>query len=208
MMKKLAFLFTFIFAFGFSQQNPEFRKVKDFYDNHRFMLAKEFKKRLDSEERPFERSVIRSDFEEFMQKMDSIQNTALIGALITVKNNEDLKNIHDHTLPETILHPKSPDKIETQATYPGGMQQMRSEVAKLFYFDGIVGPDKTMKTDVVFVVEKDGSVSSVNAFGDNFTFNRQAEIAVYMLPEKFSPAKVNGMAVRYRFRLPLTMNFQ
>jgi len=58
------------------------------------------------------------------------------------------------------------------------------------------------------VVEPDGSVSSVRADGTNPIFNRQAEIAVYMLPEKFSPALVNGKPVRYNFSIPLAMKFE
>jgi hypothetical protein len=54
-------------------------------------------------------------------------------------------------------------------------------------------------------VEKDGSISNVHAQGDNFTFNRQAEIALYSLAEKFSPAIFKGDPTVYRFKIPLTL---
>ena len=207
-MRFFTFLCLLLSGLFAAQQNSEFKKVKDFYDNHRFMLAKEFRKKFDNEQSAFERSVIKNDFETFMRKMDSIQNSALIGALISVKNAEDLKKIQQKISAETVLHPKSNSQIEVKADYPGGMNEMRTQVGRLFYFDGVVTSVKTLKADVVFVVEKDGSISSVHAEGDNFSFNRQAEIAMYLLPHKFSPAMINGMAVRYRFRLPLTMNFE
>jgi hypothetical protein len=63
------------------------------------------------------------------------------------------------------------------ADYPGGINTLRQEVADLLYIDGVYSEEKTVKTDVAFIVEKDGSISNVHAQGDNFTFNRQAEIA-------------------------------
>ncbi|WP_449399905.1 hypothetical protein [Chryseobacterium wanjuense] len=60
--------------------------------------------------------------------------------------------------------------------------------------------EKTVKTDVAFIVEKDGTISNVHAQGNNFTFNRQAEIALYSISEKFSPATLKGNTVRYRFQ--------
>ena len=85
---------------------------------------------------------------------------------------------------------------------------MRQQIMDLFYTNAILSENKVMKTDLLFVVEKDGSITSVHAEGDNFTFNRQAEIAFYLLPEKFSPAFIEGTPIRYRFRLPLAMNFK
>ena len=96
--------------------------------------------------------------------------------------------------------------VEKIPDFPGGMQAFYSFVAQNFTApeaDGVNG-----KIYIQFVVEKDGSISSVKAEGDNFSFNRQAEIALYLLPEKFEPAFINGTAVRYRFRLPVAMDFE
>ena len=141
-----------------------------------------------------------------MVKLDSIQNTAFIGTLIKVKNREDLEKITVKNLPELHLNPKKED-LNKEAQYPGGFETLRKQVADLFYTDSVLPDQKLLKTNVVFVVERDGSIGNVHAEGENFTFNRQAEIAMYLLPEKFSPAIINGTAVRYRFRLPLSMNF-
>lgn len=201
------FLFlTLNFVFG--QQNTEFKSVKNFFDYQRFMLNNEFKKKFDSESDFSAKINIKKDFSEFIRRIDSIQNTALVGALIKVKNREDLERLKIPNLPKVELaNPKKTD-LEQEAKYPGGFNNLRGQVADLFYSDAVLANQEQLKTSVEFVVERDGSITSVHAVGDNFTFNRQAEIAMYLLPEKFEPAQINGMPVRYRFRLPLAMNFE
>lgn len=209
MTKKLLYLILLMgFFFSNAQQNEEFRMTKNYFDYQRFMLNNEFKKKFDSEQNLDGKRLIKKDFTDFMVKLDSVQNTAFIATLIKVKNREDLEKIASN---KTLIdQAKNPEKSELneEAIYPGGFETLRKQVANLFYSDSVLPNQKLMKTNVVFVVEKDGSISSVHAEGDNFTFNRQAEIALYLLPEKFSPAMINGTAVRYRFRLPLAMNFE
>ncbi|WP_241775182.1 energy transducer TonB [Chryseobacterium sp. ERMR1:04] len=181
--------------------------MKNYYNNHRSMLGTEFKKKFNAEPNTFNKSAIKNDFLFFMKKMDSIENVALIGALLKVKNIEDLakiqkKNIQTQDSSELI---STTDKT---AAYPGGVDALRKEVVNLFYSEGVYSNIKTIKTNVAFIVEKDGSISNVQAQGDNFTFNRQAEIALYSISSKFSPATINGDAVRFRFKLPLTLNIE
>ncbi|MDH6251790.1 hypothetical protein M2347_001517 [Chryseobacterium sp. H1D6B] len=181
--------------------------VKNYYNHHRTMLNTEFKKKFDAEKDNFHKTAIKRDFLFFMKKMDSIENVALIGALLKVKNLEDLNRLQNKN---TKL--ENPSEIavnaEKTAEYPGGFNTLREEVAHLFYAEGVNSEVKTVKGVVAFIVEKDGSISNVQAQGDNFTFNRQAEIALYSIAEKFSPAAINGNPVRYRFRLPLTMTIE
>ena len=207
MTRKLFYLILFFcMNLSFAQQNDEFRSAKDYFDYQRFMLNNEFRKKFDSEKNVEQKIAIKRDFSEFMVKLDSIQNTAFIGTLIKVKNREDLEKITVKNLPELHLNPKKED-LNKEAQYPGGFETLRKQVADLFYTDSVLPDQKLLKTNVVFVVERDGSIGNVHAEGDNFTFNRQAEIAMYLLPEKFSPAIINGTPVRYRFRLPLSMSF-
>ncbi|MFS4471822.1 hypothetical protein [Chryseobacterium sp. T20] len=191
----------FISSFFLAQQKEEFRLVKSYYNQHRNMLNKEFKKKFDAESNTVKKAAIKGDFLFFMKKMDSIENNALIGALLKVRNLEDL---------QTIKNPRftSSEKFseaEKIADYPGGINSLRQEVANLLYVDGVYSEEKMIKTDVAFIVEKDGTVSNVHAQGNNFTFNRQAEIALYSLAEKFSPAILKGGPTIYHFRLPLTL---
>jgi len=191
----------------FAQQNTEFRLVKEYYDSQRINLLNAFKKEAQNNRNTIQLEEMKNDFSEFMTKMDSIQNVASIGALIRVKNREDLeriaqkKNSGYQDVSDTI-------SLEIPAEYPGGINTLRKQVAELFYFDALLSDISKISADIYFVVEKDGSISTVRAAGDNSVFNRQAEIAVYMLPEKFSPATLNGEKVRYSYRIPLTMKFE
>ena len=196
-----------ISSFFLCQQKEEFRLVKSYYNQHRSLLNKEFRKKFDAEPNTFKKATIKGDFLYFMKKMDSIENTALIGALLKVRNLEDLQAIKAmKEMPQVM--PEKPVDIETVPNYPGGINTLRQEVANLIYVGGVHSEVKTIKTSVAFIVEKDGSISNVHAQGDNFTFNRQAEIALYSISEKFLPAIAKGDSARFHFRLPLTLTLE
>lgn len=203
-MKYFLFFFTILAAPLFSQQTDDFRSVKTYYNQHRSMLNQEFKKKFDKEQNTFVKASIKNDFQFFMKKMDSIENVALIGALLKTKNLEDLQHFKGSGLNPSNNH-DLPKTIDKNADYPGGINALRQEVANLFYSEGVFSEIKDVKTQVAFVVEKDGSISNVKAEGENFTLNRQAEIALYSVAEKFSPSFINGIPVRSRFRLPLSL---
>ncbi|WP_083206703.1 energy transducer TonB [Chryseobacterium sp. CBo1] len=181
--------------------------VKHYYNQHRTLLNNEFKKKFDAENNPLYKSAVKNDFLFFMKKMDSIENVALIAALLKVKNLEDVKRLKP-TLTNNQQSSEFSKTIDKTADYPGGINALRKEIAQLFYGDGVHSEAGNVKTNIGFIVEKDGTISNVKAEGDNFTFNRQAEIAVYSISEKFSPAYINGTPVRYKFRLPLALNFE
>jgi hypothetical protein len=171
------------------------------------MLGTEFKKKFDKESDNFRKAAIKSDFTLFMQKMDSIENVAMIGALLRVRNLEDLQALKT---PKVLLqnNTEKPAILEKSADYPGGFTTLRKEVAHLFYTPAVHTEVKSVKTEVAFIVEKDGSITNVHAQGDNFTFNRQAEIALYSVSEKFSAAVVNGDTIRSPMRVPLTLTIE
>lgn len=170
------------------------------------MLNGEFKKKFDKEPNNFVKAAIKNDFNLFMRKMDSIENVALVGALLKTKNLEDLRRFKSVT-PNSQNDQSIVQNLGKDANYPGGINALRQEVANLFYSDGVYSELKDLRTQVAFIVEKDGSITNVKAEGDNFTFNRQAEIALYSVTEKFSPAYMDGNPVRSRFRLPLNLKF-
>ncbi len=55
-------LSCFISSFFLSQQKEEFRLVKNYYNQHRSMLNKEFKKKFDAESNTFKKAAIKGDF--------------------------------------------------------------------------------------------------------------------------------------------------
>lgn len=205
----LPYFLCFISSFCFSQQTEDFRLVKQYYNQHRSMLGQEFKKKFDAEKNNFHKASIRNDYLLFMQKMDSIENVALTAVLLKTKNLEDLGRLNLIKTNTASQASAVPTVITDKAAdYPGGINELRKEVSNLFYLGGVYSEVKTVKAIVAFIVEIDGTITNVEAQGENFTFNRQAEIAIYSVPKRFSPAVINGNPVRYRFRLPLTMKLE
>jgi hypothetical protein len=143
-----------------------------------------------------------------MVKMDSIQNAAYVNVLIKVKNTEALSpKMLESDFQNNGSEGKAMPKNEKPAEYPGGLNELRKQVAGLIFFENSNIATNSVKTEVSFVVEKNGEITQVNTLGDNPSFNRQAEIAMYLLPDKFSPALINNSPARYRFRMPLSMKF-
>ncbi|WP_333852596.1 energy transducer TonB [Epilithonimonas sp.] len=99
------------------------------------------------------------------------------------------------------------ESVDQNAEFPGGTNSFRSKFQNNFDASNLEG-EGTLKTEITFVVEKDGSLTQVKATGPNSDFNREAESTVKGIKTKWTPGKVNGQPVRSRFRFPVTMNFQ
>ncbi|QDP85639.1 energy transducer TonB [Chryseobacterium sp. SNU WT5] len=99
-------------------------------------------------------------------------------------------------------------EVEQLAEFPGGINAFRSKVGNSFDTSAMSGDEGTVKTEITFVVERDGSITDVKANGSNKDFNAEAIRTVKSVKNKWAPAKINGTPVRYRYRLPLTMNFE
>lgn len=99
-------------------------------------------------------------------------------------------------------------EVEQMAEFPGGINAFRNKVSQNFDQYAMDGDEGTVKAEVTFVVERDGSITDVKATGSNKYFNEEAVRTVKSIKNKWSPAKINGQTVRYRFRLPLTMRFE
>ena len=99
-------------------------------------------------------------------------------------------------------------EVEQLAEFPGGINAFRSKVSNGFDSSAMDGDEGKVTTEVIFVVERDGSITDVKANGKNSDFNAEAIRTVTSIKNKWAPAKINGQSVRYRFRLPLTMQFE
>lgn len=99
-------------------------------------------------------------------------------------------------------------EVEQLAEFPGGINAFRSKVSNGFDSSAMDGDEGKVTTEVIFVVERDGSITDVKANGKNSDFNAEAIRTVKSIKNKWAPAKINGQSVRYRFRLPLTMQFE
>ena len=103
---------------------------------------------------------------------------------------------------------KEADTITEQiAEFPdGGVTKFRQLIADNFREKKVQGQGKEFCA-LAFVIERDGSLSNIKANGTNDSFNKEAIRAISKIKTKWIPAKINGELVRYRFRIPLNLDF-
>jgi protein TonB len=102
---------------------------------------------------------------------------------------------------------RKPDEVDVSANFKGGMDAFRQKVSQNFDTESI---DQTgMVSGVItFVVERDGSISNIKINGQNSDFNKEAERTVKSIKTKWTPAQLNGKAVRSSFRMPISMKIE
>lgn len=100
------------------------------------------------------------------------------------------------------------DSVDQEAEFPGSLNAFRGKFSENFDTGAMEGGEGTIKANVSFIVERDGSITDIKVSGPNSDFNREAERTLKSIRTKWTPAKINGQPVRQRFRMPLTMNFE
>lgn len=98
--------------------------------------------------------------------------------------------------------------VDVQADFMGGINVFRNKVINQFDTSVMDGTGEVAKTTVVFIVEKDGTISEVKATGPDATFNREAIKTIKSVKGKWVPAKLNGENVRSYFKFPISMQFE
>ena len=98
--------------------------------------------------------------------------------------------------------------VDVEADFAGGVNSFRNKVMGNFDTNQFEGSGDKMSTVVTFIVERDGSISSVKAAGKDAAFNREAERTIKSVKGKWVPAKVKGQAVRSYFKFPVSMMFE
>ena len=98
--------------------------------------------------------------------------------------------------------------VDVQANFMGGINVFRNKVINQFDTSVMDGTGEVAKTTVVFIVEKDGTISEVKATGPDAIFNREAIKTIKSVKGKWVPAKLNGENVRSYFKFPISMQFE
>ncbi|MFC0428979.1 energy transducer TonB [Chryseobacterium scophthalmum] len=98
-------------------------------------------------------------------------------------------------------------EVEQTAEYPGGINAFRNKVIGNFDSSSVEA-EGTVSGEITFVVERDGSITDIKVNGKNPDFNSEAVRTVKSIKTKWAPAKINGQSVRYRFRMPMKLNFE
>ena len=111
------------------------------------------------------------------------------------------------TVPKPVDNsPKT--QVDVQAVFNGGIDAFRNKVINNFDTSVMEGTGEVVRTTVVFIVEKDGTISEVKATGPNADFNRAAEKTIRSVKGKWTPAKIKGDNVRSYFKFPISMQFE
>lgn len=93
------------------------------------------------------------------------------------------------------------------ANYPGGIQAFRRNFSQTFDSSRI-NSKGTIKSEAQFVISEDGTVSEIAINGENKSMNKEMERAIKVMSKtKWLPAELDGKPVKFRFRLPITMDF-
>lgn len=98
--------------------------------------------------------------------------------------------------------------VDVEADFMGGVNSFRNKVMGNFDTNQFEGSGDKMSAVITFIVERDGSISSVKAAGKDAAFNREAERTIKSVKGKWTPAKVKGQAVRSYFKFPISMMFE
>lgn len=99
------------------------------------------------------------------------------------------------------------NEVEKPAEFSAGINVFRQKLLKNFKFKNIKSKTSE-KCELTFIIERDGTLTDIKANGTNESFNNEAIRAVSKIKDKWIPAEIDGYKVRYRFRLPLTINFE
>lgn len=95
------------------------------------------------------------------------------------------------------------------AEYPGGNNELRKKMAYNFDSSSLDHQNSIIKGDVFIIVDENGKASVISAVGENEKFNNEAIRVAKLANENviWTPGKKDGLAVRYRYKIPLAMQF-
>lgn len=100
------------------------------------------------------------------------------------------------------------EKVDKIPEYSGGINAFRTNFSKTF--DGSkINAKGMIKSEAQFVISKEGIITDIVIIGANKSMNKEMERSIKAMSKtKWIPAEINGQYVKYKFKLPITMNFE
>lgn len=115
--------------------------------------------------------------------------------------------IPSENLPEVVLTKrKAITENEKPPVFPLGSEIFRKILSENFRTEKI-SDSLDIHCDLFFIVDKEGNISEIKANGKNQEFNNEAVYALSQIKEKWDPATLNGIPVKYMMKVPLDMKF-
>ena len=97
---------------------------------------------------------------------------------------------------------------DKDAEFPEGFEVFKKLIMENFDTSKVKYKKKgRIFTVIVFVVQKDGSLADFSVSGENKQFNKEALNAIKKVDVKWSPALINNLPARQRFKVPLYLTF-
>lgn len=93
--------------------------------------------------------------------------------------------------------------IEVKPEFPGGLQEFYNFIGKNYITPDVGGLNG--KVYVIFVIEKDGSITDIKVIRDIGYGTGKEAIRVLELSPKWAPGEQNGRKVRCSFSLPISI---
>lgn len=97
---------------------------------------------------------------------------------------------------------------EIPASFPKGLNSLKHMIEKKFKVRKELNTSQNLTCEITFIIERDGSMSDIKAFGNNESFNNEIVNSMGKIKDKWIPAQVDGQKIRSRYKLPLTMSFK
>ena len=112
---------------------------------------------------------------------------------------------------DTIIDGKKTEiyySIDRDAQFPEGFEVFKKLIMENFGTSKVKYKKKgRIFTVIVFAVQKDGSLGDFSVSGENKQFNKEALNAIKKVDVKWSPALINNLPARQRFKVPLYLTF-
>ena len=108
----------------------------------------------------------------------------------------------------TIIPDNSPYKgvLGVEASFPGGINKFRTFIAENYKIPSTFNKD-VLSIELVFIIEKDGSMTDIRMIGKgDKALEKEAIRVLKAMNKKWTPGKVNGEIVRSEKRLPIQIS--
>jgi protein TonB len=126
----------------------------------------------------------------------------LIAFFITTFSCVFAQNVNN-TEKKSITSDSIYTKVDKAAEYPGGMNAFRTNFMNTFKMNVVKG---VSKSEVKFVISEKGEIIDIVATGNNPDMNKEMIRTIKKLSvTKWTPGEINGIPVKSRYRLPLTL---